>query len=352
MPYASAEKETPLPSIYEIAQEVGVSPSTVARALRGTGYCSKEKYDRIMEAAARLNYVPSHAARSLKSKRTNKILFCIPDIYNPFYFGMIKGASDVLDQHGYYCILCHTRGDKALEKKMLQNLKEGYGDGMIFVSFDFNKDNIAQVNACGRPVVLTNNYQSLQGEDRFDCVYIDTFEGIFLSCVHFIRQGYRSIGYIGGDTAVQTGRERFAGFVKAMNEYGIPINQRLLREGDFSRAGGDRAMDEMIRAGTVPEALVVANDLMAIGALQACRRHGLAIPRDVAIIGMDNTDMASCTTPELSSVNMKEEEIGRQAARLLMERIQKHRWEKQTFRLQPELCLRGSSQREPSDKSP
>jgi len=330
-------------SIYEIAQEVGVSPSTVARALRGTGYCGKENYDKIMEAAKRLNYAPSHAARSLKSKRTNKILFLIPDIYNPFYFGMIKGASDVLDQHGYYTILCHTHGSKEIERKMLRSLREGYGDGMIFVSFDFNKENIDEVNTCGLPVVLTNNYQSLKGDDHFDCVYIDTYEGIYMACKHFIDSGFRNIGYIGGDTAVQTGRERFNGFTKAMNEGGIPINQKFLKEGDFSRASGERSMEEMIASDAVPKAIVVANDLMAIGALKVCQHKGLRIPEDVAIIGMDNTDMATCTTPELSSIAMKEEEIGRHAAQLLLERITKSRTEKKTIRLQPELCLRGSS---------
>lgn len=332
-------------TIYEIAQEVGVSASTVARALRGTGYCSRENYEKIMAAAKRLNYVPSHAARSLKSKRTNKILFCIPDIYNPFYFGMIKGANDVLDQYGYYAILCHTRGDPQIEMKMLRNLQEGYGDGMIFVSFDFNKDNIGEINACALPVVLTNNYQSLKGEDHFDCVYIDTFEGVYMACKHFIDAGFKKIGYIGGDTAVQTGRERFAGFMKAMNEGNVPINQKHLKEGDFSRQSGERSMEEMIAAGAVPEALVVANDLMAIGALKACKSRGLRIPQDIAIIGMDNTDLATCTTPELSSINMKEEDIGRHAATLLMERILDGRKEKRTVRLQPELCLRGSSQR-------
>lgn len=330
-------------TIYEIAQEVGVSPSTVARALRGTGYCSKENYDKIMAAAKRMNYVPSHAAKSLKSKRTNKILFCIPDIYNPFYFGMIKGASDVLDTFGYYCILCHTRGEMDMELKMLQNLKEGYGDGMILVSFDFNKENISHVNACGLPVVLTNNYQSLKGQDRFDCVYIDTFEGIWLATKHFIGEGFRRIGYIGGNTSIQTGRERFAGYMKALDEANLPVDQRLLKEGDFSRVSGERAMEELIAADTLPEALVVANDLMAIGALKACARHHIRIPEDIAIIGMDNSDMATCTSPELSSIAMKEEEIGRDAAMLLMERIQNGRTEKKTIRLRPELCIRRSS---------
>ena len=333
-------------SIYEIAQEVGLSPSTVARALRGTGYCSKDNRDKIIKVARRLNYVPSYAARSLKSKRTNKILFCIPDIYNPFYFRMIKGASDALEGYGYYAVLCHTKGDKEMERKMLGNLKEGYGDGMIFVSFDFNRENISEVNACAKPVVLTNNYQSPGGEDRFDCVYIDTFDGICMACRHMISQGFRRIGYIGGDTGIQTGRERFSGFIKAMNEGDRPIDQKLLKEGDFSRDSGERSMEELILAGTIPEAVVVANDLMAIGAMKACRRHGLRIPGDVAIIGMDNTDMATCFAPELSSIGMKEEEIGRHSAKLLMERILKGRTEKQTIRLQPELFVRASSTRD------
>jgi LacI family transcriptional regulator len=334
-------------TIYEIAREVGVSPSTVARALRGTGYCSRENSEKILAAARQLNYVPSQAARALKSKRTRKILFVIPDIYNPFYFGMIKGASDVLDQHGYYSILCHSRGDKKIEKRLLRTLQEGYGDGMIFVSFDFNKDIIAEVNACGLPVVLTNNYQSLKGEDRFDCVYIDTFEGIWMSCRHFIDSGYTKIGYIGGDTSVQTGRERFAGFIKAMNEGNVPVNQKWLKEGDFSRESGEKSMEELIRAGTVPDALVVANDLMAVGALQTCRRAGLSIPGDIAIVGMDNTALSTCTSPELSSIAMKEEDIGRHAATLLMQRILEGRTEKRTIRLQPELVLRDSSRRGP-----
>lgn len=332
-------------TIYEIAQEVGLSPSTVARALRGTGYCSKDSYEKVMEAAKKLHYVPSHTAKTLKSKQTNKILFCIPDIYNPFYFGMIKGASDVLDAHGYYLILAHTKGEAEMEMKMLRNLQEGYGDGMIFVSFDFNRQNIEAINECRLPVVLTNLYQSPGGEDHFDCVYIDTFEGIWLATKHFLDLGFRNIGYIGGNTNVQTGRERFNGFVKAMNEGNVPINQRILKEGDFSRESGERAMREMIEAGTVPEALVVANDLMAIGALKVCRRSGLRIPQDIAIIGMDNTDMATCTSPALSSIIMHEEEIGRNAALLLMERISQGRTEKKTIRLAPELCLRGSSTR-------
>ena len=330
-------------SIYEIAKAAGLSPSTVARALSGTGYCSPEKKEKILALAKEMNYIPSHTARSLKSKRTNKILFCIPDIANPFYFGMIQGVSDVLQEHDYLPLMCPTKGDITNELRMLRNLQGGYGDGMIFVSFDFSPQNITAVNACNRPVVLTNNYQSAGGNDRFDCVYVDTKMGIHMACRHLIDRGMTRIGYIGGDVSKQTGRERFEGYLSAMQESGVPIDQHFLREGDFTMVSGARAMMGLLDLPRRPEALVVANDLMAVGAYKACAERGLSMPGDMAIIGMDDSDLARCMG--ISSVKMKEEEIGRNAAQLLLDRIFNGAGEKKVIRLQPELALRASSEK-------
>lgn len=333
-------------TIYEIAKEVGVSPSTVARALRGTGYCSQEKRALILAAAERMHYVPSHAARSLKSKRTQKILFCIPDLYNPFYFGMIEGASEILAEQGYFVVLAHTRGKAEVERQMLEALKEGYGDGMILVSFDFGPENIRAINRSGCPVVLTNYYQSPRSEDHFDCVYIDTFAGIYSATKHFLQAGLQRIGYIGGSLQGQTGLQRFQGFQKAMEDAGAPLRAAWVRESDFTQHGGEQAMESMLTAGPPPEACVVANDLMAIGAMRACRRQGLRIPEDIAFIGMDDSIMATCVSPALTSVSMREEEIGRTAATLLLERIDGTRTEKRTIRLAPGLTVRESSERQ------
>ncbi|GHU71351.1 catabolite control protein A [Clostridia bacterium] len=330
-------------TLYEIAREANVSPSTAARALRGDGYCSQDKLLRVQEAASRLNYVRSHAARSLKNKRTDKILFCIPDIYNPFYFRMIKGADDVLRNEGYYVVLCHTHGELETERNMLRNLGEGYGDAMIFVSFDFNADNIGWIAASGKPVVITNRYDDGSGANQFDSVYIDTYEGVRIAARHFLDMGESRLGYIGGSTVTQTGRERLEGFKQAMIECGIPTRQEYLFEGDFSRESGELRMREMIERDCIPRAIVAANDLMAVGALKVCERAGLQVPRDVAIIGMDNTDLALSTTPELSSVIMREEEIGRLSAELLLERLKSGRKDGRTIRLEPQLALRDSS---------
>ena len=330
-------------SIYEIAKAAGLSPSTVARALRGTGYCSPEKREKVLAIAREMNYIPSHAARCLKNNRTNKVLFCIPDIENPFYFGMIHGVSSVLEEYDYLPVLCPTRGEIQNELKMLRNLQEGYGDGMVFVSFDFSSKNIDKVNACKKPVVLTNFYQSPTGEDQFDCVYPDTRMGISVACQHFLDMGLTRIGYIGGNAEKQTGRERFEGYLDAMRTAGVPIDQRLLRQGDFSRASGERAMADLLNQPNIPQAVVIANDLMAVGAYRICLERGLRVPQDIAIIGMDDSELAQCMN--LSSVTLQEEQIGSEAARLLMERILGKRQEKTIIRLQPRLAIRASSEK-------
>lgn len=329
-------------TIYKIAERAGVSPSTVARALSGTGYCSAEKREKILKIAQEMNYNPSYAARALKNKRTEKILFCIPDIYNPFYFKMIKGVSDVLDDYNYLPVLCYTKGRLENELKMIQNLQEGYGDGMIMVSFDFNEKNIAAISASNAPVVLTNYYAAKPRDDIFDCVYIDTQKGIHLAVEYLLKKGYRKIAYIGGDSAVQTGRERLKGFLSAMDENHEAALPQYIKEGDFSKESGKKAMDEILTAAHRPEAVVVANDLMAIGAMAACKEKNVKIPEEMAVIGMDNSELAEVLA--LSSIQMKEEEIGRQAARLLMERIEKGKRKQKILRLEPDLFIRESSE--------
>lgn len=337
-------------TIYDIARAAGVSPSTVARALSGSGYCSPEKKALICDLARSMKYNPTHSAKTLKSKRSNKILFCIPDIYNPFYFRMIKGASDVLDKKGYFPILCHTRGQLDLELKMIKNLSERYGDGMILVSFNFTEKNIAAVNQCSMPVVLTNKYSSADpAEDEFDYVYIDTFEGIRLATNTLIRLGHKRIAYIGGNQHTQTGRERHRGYLAALKSADVTPDPEIQLTGDYTTAGGARSARKLLRMPSRPTAIVCANDLMAFGVLKTCRDAGVKIPDEISLIGMDNTETASFSFPTLTSIAMKEEEIGHYAGEFLLERILDNRTEKRSIRLLPEIVIRDSIAPCPSD---
>lgn len=309
-------------TIYHIAERVGVSPSTVSRALSGRGYCGKETKAKILKAAQEMNYAPDNAAKILKMRRTHKIIFAVPDICNPFYFDMINGINQVLEEHGYLMILFYTKHSLEEELKAIQNLREKVADGMIMVSFNFCEENIQAINAIQAPVVLTNQYVSKEGRDRFDYVYVDTFEAIRLGTGHLIEQGIRRIAYVGGSLSEQTGYQRFCGYLEAMREAGLPLDDRFVAESDYTENGGYASARKWLEQPDRPEGIVAANDLMAIGVMKACEEAGLRIPEDVSVVGMDNLDIGSRVYPKLTSVALMQEEIGRQAALMLMKRLE------------------------------
>ncbi|MEV5025695.1 LacI family DNA-binding transcriptional regulator [Paenibacillus sp. LPE1-1-1.1] len=338
-------------TIYQIAEQVGVSPSTVSRALSGNGYCGKRTKLKIMEAAKALNYAPDQAAKMLKTRKTNKIIFAVPDICNPFYFDMINGINQVAEEYGYLLILFYTKHRLSEELKAIQNVKERAADGMIMVSFHFCEENIQAINDLSAPVVLTNQYVSPAGEDRFDYVYVDTFAGTKQGTEHLIQQGMERIAFIGGSLREQTGLQRYGGYREALLEGGLPYADELVKESDYTEAGGYEAAKQLLLLNNRPQAIVAANDLMAIGVMHACEEAGLSIPRDMAVVGMDNLDISSRVHPKLTSVSLMQEEIGKQAARILMNRLHGNDISDRAVKMMPKLVVRQSSKRQASDSN-
>ena len=332
-------------NIYQIAKIVGLSPSTVGRALSGKGYCNEKTKDIICKAAKELNYAPVHAAKALKTKKTEKIIFAIPDICNPFYFDMINGANSILEKYGYLMVLFYTKHSIEEELRVIQNLKERYADGMIMVSFNFCKKNIDAINCVDAPVVLTNKYDSISSKDKFDYVYIDTRLGIKMATEHLVKQGHQRIAYVGGDMKEQTGDERYKGFKDASLDCGKIFNDTYVFESDYTERGGYLTAKEIFKLSEPPSAIVVSNDLMAIGIMNYCDEKGIKIPDDLAIVGMDNTDVATRVTPKLTSVAMRQEEIGRNAAQILMDRLNGDMGGQKNIKLSPSLVVRQSSVR-------
>ncbi len=330
-------------TIYKIAKRTGFSSSTVARALREDGVCSPETREAIQKVANEIGYVPNRAARTLRNQRTEKIMFCIPDIYNSFYFGMIRGASEVFERHGFFALLCHTGGDPKNELRMLDNLKSRLGDGMIFVSFDFSKKLIETINETHMPVVLTNSTDAGDFPQAYDTVCVNTTEGTRMATNHLISQGHRHIGYIGGDVLTKVGRERLAGYLSAMEAAGLTPSPGYRSNGAFTIEGGTVCGMQLLCNNPMPTAVVAANDLMAIGMMRACEMRGIQIPSDMALIGMDNSELSQFIRPSLSSIIMKEDDIGRLSATLLMDRILNGRTEPKNILLKPDIIIRESS---------
>ncbi|MDR1531275.1 MAG: LacI family transcriptional regulator [Clostridiales bacterium] len=333
----------PNSTIYSIAQKVGLSPSTVARALRSDGVCSEKNRKLILETAKSMGYAPSASARSLRSRKTHNIMFCIPDLYNDFYFGMISGAAEVLEQNGYFAIVCHTASSLKKELMMIDNLRARVGDGMIIVSFDFTKPLVDAMNSCGMPIVTTNIVENPPERLNFDTVYIETTEGIYIAARHLIAQGHEKIGYIGGDVRTYSARQRLNGYLKAIGEAGIARREDYEANGGFTRDGGFVCGARLVSLSDRPTAIVAANDLMALGALEACKAQGLRMPADVALVGMDDTLITRVTNPAITSVRMRQDDIGHIAAELLVQRIKNPDKERSVIMLTPDIVIRESS---------
>lgn len=332
-------------TIYHIAEKVGMSPATVSRALSGNGYCGVKTKEKILQAAKELNYAPDNAAKMLKTRRTQKIIFAVPDICNPFYFDMINGINQVLESYGYLLILFYTKHSLKEELKAIQNVKEKVADGMIMVSFHFCEENIRAINALKAPIVLTNKYESKKGGDRFDYVYVDTYAGIKLGTEHLIKQGIEKIAFIGGSLDEQTGAQRYAGYRDAMLDANLELDESFVMESNYSESGGYLSAKQLFEKQAKPQAIVAANDLMAIGVMKTCEEAGLSIPDDIAIVGMDNLDIASRVYPKLTSVSLMQEEIGRHAAQILMDRLHGNNNSEGQIKLLPRLVVRESSKR-------
>lgn len=331
-------------TIYDIAEKVGLSSSTVARVLSGKGYCSKAARERVLQAAKELRYVPVQAAKSLKSKITHKIMLCIPDILNPYYFSMIDGVNDVLENHQYHMILVYTNHNPQKELHIIESLQERFVDGLIIVSFDFNDTLLQTIRDAGIPAVLTNEYNAKYG-GQFDCVYVDHTRATYLATKCCVKNGHKRIAFLCGDLREQTGRERLAGYRMALEESDIQFDEELLVLSDYTIQGGYRSMTGFLEGERPFSAVVSCNDLMGIGCINACREHGLRLVEDFSLATLDNTDYCLCTNPQLTSVNMMQDQIGRNAARLIMKQLSGEKDYKQTIILMPELVLRHSVKR-------
>ncbi len=329
-------------TIYDIAKHLGIAPSTVSRAFSKNGYCDPETRNRVLAAADKLGYVPNSAAKSLRSKKTEKVIVAVPDICNPFYFDLINGMTEELDKIGYYLVLIYTKGDIHKEIGAVQSLKERYADGLFILSHNFDESNIEPIRSCPSPVIISNPYTDGK-PNNFDCVYGDVSDGIRQTTTHLIEQGHRKIAFLGYNKKMITSRSRLSGFKTAFESFNLPCPESMLYPCDYTEAAGYECVSKILASGSLPTGIVACNDMIALGAMRAILEKGLRIPEDIAITGMDNTDVGSYFSPKLTSVSLNQNEIGRQAANLLIKRINNHSAERESIRIPASIVVRESS---------
>lgn len=329
-------------TIKDVAKLAGVSVSTVSRVLNASGYVEKTTEERVMAAIKQLSYKPSQIARGLVSKKTKTFGLVLPDISNPFFPEVARGAEDQASLHGYNIMLCNSDWDIQKEKMYLNILLEKCVDGIILVGSRLGDDYLNEVvPTLDTPVVLLDRTSALEVHS----LSTNNILGGYLATKHLIEQGYQTIAHISGPQQSRSAQQRLTGYCKALAEYNLPYDMVLVTEGDYRIKGGAEGMQRLLRLNTVPDAVFCANDLMAIGALEFLNDAGIKVPEQMALVGYDGIHLSKYVHPKLTTVCQPTYEMGKKAVQVILENLTQDHTSFQHIELDPELQVRESSQR-------
>ncbi|MZP28830.1 substrate-binding domain-containing protein [Heliobacterium undosum] len=325
-------------TIKDVAALAGVSVSTVSRVINASGYVDNKTEERVLAAIQTLDYRPSRVARTLVTRRSGTIGLILPDITNPFFPEVARGAEDEAYRHGYNLILCNS--DWELEKEILYLgiLRQQCVDGIILVSTKLTEERLAEECRSLPSLVVIDRTITLD----IHSISSNNVGGAVLATEHLLSQGYRRIAHIGGPSSSISAQQRLEGFRQAMTKADLPVEPALVVEGDYRLDGGKRAMARLLAMTPQPEALFCANDMMAIGALEQLNEAGLRVPADIAVVGYDGIALTRYIHPRLTTVIQPTYQMGERAVQLLLETI-KGNENYQHIELEPRLDIRESS---------
>ncbi len=308
-------------TIKQVAAEAGVSTATVSRVLTGNDFVSEEMKSKVYTAIEKLNYSPNAVARSLKQEKTYTIGIIIPDISNPFFMSILRGVEDIVRLQEYDLILSSSDEDPLKEKKLLHLLQAKRVDGLLLATAGQNESSIKSLLEKGLPLVLMD--REVEGtENEIDLIAEDNVSAAYLLTNALIQKGHHRIAVINGLLNVSTGRDRSAGYLKAIREAGLSEDHSLIYDGGFSVDGGGRAVNYFMKMNPRPTAILSFNNNMTFGALQELRRLKLRIPKDIQVASYGYVEQALLLDkPEIIYVQQFPYEMGLKVGETLIKRI-------------------------------
>lgn len=336
-------------TLKDVAEALGVHVSTVSRALdpKTRRLITPEVAEQVLSTSERLGYRPNAAAYSLKTNRTRTIGVIVPDITNPVFPPIIRGAEDALMRHNYIALLGNTDGSLRREEEIVETLRARGVEGLILASVTCS-DNVAQrLSLEGMPLVTVNRRVDDAG---IASVAHNEHEGIRRILTHLASLGHRRIAAIAGPQDLSTGRSRYQAFEECRTAMGLAIDDALVVFADsFTDSEGERCAEELLARDQGFTALVCANDLIAIGAIAALRRRQLSCPEDVSVTGYNDMPLADRLFPPLTTIRVEQYKAGYAAADLLIEMLADRRdpvgpRQARHIVLPVEMVIRGSTQ--------
>ena len=329
-------------TIKDIARELGISKSTVSRALADRFDVKPETRKAVLEMAERLKYRPNVMALNFMHQQTKIIGVVVPEFLNSFFPRMIIEIQRVCEQSGYNVLITQSNENPADERKNLEVMRNAMVDGLIVsvVHRSRNMDIFKQLQEEGIPVVFVNRPSDLPNATQ---VIVDDEKMSFFAVEHLIYKSRRRILHLTGPAELKNTQERLTGYRHALVKHGIPVEKHFLREGGIDRESGYYAMRQSLAEEPVPDAVYAFNDPVAMGAMKAIKEAGYRIPQDIAVVGFSESRSALLVDPPLTSVEQPLSELGATSARLLLERIENPETPFKTVVLNARLNVRRSS---------
>ncbi len=320
-------------TIDDIAKLSGVSKSTVSRVLNNSPGVKEETRKKVLEVVKKYDYIPNIIASGLVKKRINTLGVIVSDITNPYYSVLVKGIEDICRAYGYGLLLCNTDGRVIEEVKHVKLLIQKNVDGIIFASsklespvLNITKNNVEYFIFVGRLPSVHEDY---------DYVVVDNFLGAYMAVNYLISLGHKKIAYLSGTWNTWPNVKRFEGYKKALEDNGLEVNNKYIFDGDFSLETGYNIGLKVLNMQDRPTAIFCANDMSAIGFLEACWELGFRIPEDISIMGFDDIPLSSFRSIQLTTVSQSIYDQGAFAGKILIEKIQKRHKDKTQIILPP-----------------
>jgi LacI family transcriptional regulator len=331
-----------MPTIVEVAKHARVSIATVSNVIRGTRRVSPTLRERVETAIRDLDYSPNEIARSLKVKQTRMLALVLPDITNPFFPEIIRGAEDTAFERGYFLVTANTDEQIGRERRIVSALRSYRVDGVLLASAPgTDSSHIRSIMKAGISIVCLD--RTVSGI-KTDAVLLDNVRGGRECVRHLIQGGHSKIAIITGSLALQTGLERLRGYEEALRESDIEIDRSLVLEGDFRDESGYRLGKELLQRHVRPTAIFVCNGVMTLGVLKAFEELEVRCPDDIALATFDDLAVDRSFHPHLTAVVQPGYEMGARAATILIDRVEgKLTNEPLVVRIVPTLVVREST---------
>jgi LacI family transcriptional regulator len=311
---AAFNGDTPIVTVTDVAREAGVSVSTVSRIVNGTARVADDKRQAVEAAIARMGYRPNLHARSLKMGTSMTIGMLTQDIESPFLARVIRGFEEALKGTGYAPIIVSGHWNQKEETERVGLLMARRIDGLVVLYGELSDAQLLEISR-RQPVVATG--RRLEGSN-IKTLQLDHEQGGYIAASHLLSLGHRRIAHISGPSFHKDAIDRYAGFVRAHQEFGVEVDPGIVFQGDFLEHGGVLAMNRLLDCGKNFTAVFAANDQSAMGAHLVMHRRGIRVPEDVSLMGFDDIPATAYLTPPLTTVRQPFFEIGRYLAQSLL----------------------------------